>query len=88
MEYENTMWKWVHNAFQIGMARYLLLGTKENANLLRVDVSFSTLTNYFSNLSEFFRGYFQTCISWNNHKKVFLEKRLLQKFDKKKEEEW
>ena len=41
-----------------------LLDMKENANLKRVDVAFSTLKiNYFRNLFEIFRGYFQTCNS-------------------------
>ena len=57
-------WEWCY---------LLLLDTKENANLLRVDVAISTLINYFRKLFEFFRGYLQTCICWNNHSKVFLE---------------
>ena len=40
----------------------LPLDTKENANLQRVVVAFST-HKLFSKLFAFFRGYFQTCIS-------------------------
>ena len=36
----------------------LLLDTKENADLERVDVAFSTVINYFRKLFEIFRGYF------------------------------
>ena len=41
----------------------LLLDTKENANLLRADVAFSAVINYFRKLFDFFRDYSQTCIS-------------------------
>ena len=36
-------------------------------------------------LFEFFRGYFQTCISWNNHRKVFLEKSCFKNMVRKRE---
>ena len=58
--------------FKWDRCHLLLLGTKKNINLLRVDVAFSTLIKYFRKLFEFCRCYFQTCISWNNHRKVFL----------------
>ena len=63
----------------------LLLVTKENANLQRVHMAFSTLTNYFRKLCKFFRCYFQACISWNNHRKVFLEKSYSKNLIRKKE---
>ena len=42
--------------------------------LMSIWRAFSTLTNYFRKLFEFFRSYFQICISWKSHRKVFLEK--------------
>ena len=52
----------------------LLLDTKENANLQRVDVAFSTLINYLRKLFEIFKGYFQTCTSQNTTGKCLQEK--------------
>ena len=49
--------------FKWELCDLLLLDTKKNAYLKRVDVAFSTLINYFWKLFEIFRGYFQTCIS-------------------------
>ena len=54
----------------------LLLDTKKIANFCWVDVKFSTLINCFWELYEKFRGYFQRCINWNNHRKVLLEKKF------------
>ena len=48
--------------FKWGWCDLLLLNTKENTTLQRVDVAFSTPINYFRKLFEFIRGYFQTCI--------------------------
>ena len=48
-------------------------------------MAFSTLINYFRKLLEFFRGYFQTFISWNNHRKVFLEKSSCKNLIRKRE---
>ena len=63
----------------------LLLDTKENANLLRADVAFSAVINYFRKLFDFFRDYFQTCISWNNQRKVFVEKSYSKNLIRKRE---
>ena len=63
----------------------LLLDTKENANLWRADVAFSAVINYFRKLFDFFRDYIQTCISWNNQRKVFVEKSCSKNLIRKRE---
>ena len=45
----------MHYAFQIRMVPLVLLDTKENINLWRGDVAFSTLINSFRKLFEIFR---------------------------------
>ena len=63
----------------------LLLDTKENANLWRADVAFSAVINYFRKLFDFFRDYSQTCISWNNQRKMFVEKSCSKNLIRKRE---
>ena len=89
MEHENTTWKSVHNAFEMGMVR--LAATWHQKNFLiytELTWHFLQLLNYFRKLFEISRGYFQTCISWNNQGKVFLERRWSNILIKKGEEWW